>query len=180
MSAADRIGVARAGSRREMELFGSHWDNPVPRHRSGKVTARLPLAGSARFGCGGGPIDWAARTRSCPFDESGRTTPGAKTHTTGATTGRSTGRPMNQATACGGTMAFTISSLRSTTIRDRAWPAGAAPFSSMWRGRVSRPRRAVSRWRKTTFSGCLLVSHPTPESWFILSPDPLRPRAGSL
>jgi L,D-peptidoglycan transpeptidase YkuD (ErfK/YbiS/YcfS/YnhG family) len=54
-------------------------------------------------------------------------------------------RSANQATACGAPTIFTISSSRSTIMSDHAWPVGAAPFSSMWRGRVSRPRRGVSR-----------------------------------
>jgi LTXXQ motif family protein len=87
----------------------------------------------------------AMNERSCPSVASAATRLGAKTRPTGATTGRSRARPMNQATASGAMMASTTSSSRLITMSGPAPPGGAVPCSSTSRGRASRRPQAASR-----------------------------------
>ncbi len=88
----------------------------------------------------------AAARPCCRSGASAATSPGARIPPTAATTGRSAGRPMNQATGCGATTGSTTSSSRSTTTPGRGSPAAAARCSSMWRGRIARRPPAASRW----------------------------------
>ena len=79
---------------------------------------------------------------------------------TAATTGRSGGRPMNQATGSGATTISTTSSSRSTTTPARGWPGAAARCSCMWRGRTGRRPPAAWRSRPTTCDGCSATLGP--------------------
>ena len=108
---------------------------------SSRATARPRADGSGSSACGGGPTVTPGHGPPCRRGESPLTLPGAKIPPTGVTTAPSGDRPVNQATACGGTITSTTSSSRSTTIPARAWPAVAARSLSIWRGRIADRQR---------------------------------------
>ena len=121
---------------------------------SGLTSARAMVArrtGSlVRCDCGGVPIGFRAREHCSRFALLVQPTHGAKTPTTGATTIRFGGRPMNQATGFGATIVCTTLSSRSITTSGRVLLDSAARSLSTSRARTSRRLPAALRSSRRT------------------------------
>jgi len=133
---------------------------------SGKGMVRHRPGGFARCGCGGAPIGGHGRGRFSRCGRSERISLGARIPPIAATTARSAGRPMNQATGCGGPMASTTSLSRLTTTPGRGWRDGAARCFCMWRGPTAGRPRDASPWGPMTYAACCGSSRQKPEYRF--------------
>jgi hypothetical protein len=141
MSVRGRDGVREAGSTRVPGACLLRSVAPVLGRITAKAMARRRVGGFARSACGGVPIGCPARQRCCRFAVLVPAMPGAKMSTTGVTTIRFAGRPMNQATGFGAMIGSTISSSRSIITPGRALPELAARSLSTSRARICTDRR---------------------------------------
>ena len=126
----DRAGARRASCAPVYRSCRWRWGAAASRPTSARATAARRADSSSRFGFGGGPTAFRVHGPRCRYAGSARPMPGARILPIAATTGRSGGRPMNQATASGVTTASMTCLSRRITTPGPELPAAAAPCSS--------------------------------------------------